>query len=142
MPGFFMQKNDFNTSKWNLHAVSNKIASVNPMHLRERGTKTKALIALAMVSFFWGTTWLASRAGVKNMPALQMAGIRQTLGGLIYVIWFLAKGQPLPRGKQWVPVLILTFLNFICSNGLSTWGVKYISSGLCYLVYKKTGVII
>jgi len=37
---------------------------------------------------------------------------------------------PLPKGKEWIPVLVLAFLNFIMSNGLSTWGVKYISAGL------------
>lgn len=97
---------------------------------RAKGTRVKALVALSLVSFFWGTTWLASKAGVQAMPALQLAGIRQLLGGLIYVAYFLIKGQAFPRGRQWVPILILSFLNFICSNGLSTWGVKYISSGL------------
>lgn len=102
----------------------------NLQSLRGQSTRTKALMALALVSFFWGTTWLASKAGVRGMPALQMAGIRQLAGGLIYVVYFLSKGRALPRGKQWGPILILSFLNFICSNGLSTWGVKYISSGL------------
>ena len=36
----------------------------------------------------------------------------------------------MPKGKEWIPVLVLSFLNFIMSNGLSTWGVKYISAGL------------
>jgi hypothetical protein len=58
-----------------------KIASYNPIQLRKRGTRAKALIALSAVCFLWGTTWLASKQGVKHMPALQMAGIRQLLGG-------------------------------------------------------------
>ena len=64
------------------------------------------------------------------MPALQMAGIRQVLAGLLYVGFFVIKGLKLPRGKEWVPILVLSFLNFIMSNGLSTWGVQYISAGL------------
>ncbi len=64
------------------------------------------------------------------MPALQLAGIRQFIAGLIYVAFFLIKGASLPKGKEWIPVLVLSFLNFIMSNGLSTWGVKYISAGL------------
>jgi drug/metabolite transporter (DMT)-like permease len=88
------------------------------------------IIALCWVSFFWGTTWLASKEGVKHMPALQLATIRQFLGGILYVGYFLLKKEPWPKGKQWVTILILSFLNFVCSNGLSTWGVKYISSGL------------
>jgi drug/metabolite transporter (DMT)-like permease len=90
----------------------------------------RALFALALVCFFWGTTWIASKEGVKHMPALQLAGIRQFLGGLCYTIFFLAKGAVWPKGKEWRTILILSFLNFICSNGLSTWGVQYISAGL------------
>lgn len=98
--------------------------------LKERGTRFKALFALGMVCFFWGTTWIASRQGVRFMPALQLAGIRQSIGGLLYVIFFLGKGRAWPRGKEWGPILILSLLNFLLSNGLSTWGVKYISAGL------------
>ena len=64
------------------------------------------------------------------MPALQLAAIRQFIGGLAYVIFFIAKGASVPRGKEWITVLILTFLNFVLSNTLSTWGLKYISAGL------------
>ncbi|WP_310377352.1 EamA family transporter [Flavobacterium sp.] len=88
------------------------------------------ILALCWVSFFWGTTWLASKEGVKHMPALQLAAIRQFIGGFLYVAFFLYKKTPWPKGKQWRAILILSLLNFVFSNGLSTWGVKYISSGL------------
>lgn len=101
-----------------------------PSFVRKRGTRTKALVALGLVSFFWGTTWIASKEGVRHMPALQLAGIRQLLGGLLYLGFFMSKGRVLPRGKEWWPILTLSFLNFMLSNALSTWGVKYISAGL------------
>ena len=64
------------------------------------------------------------------MPALQLAAIRQFIGGFLYISFFLFKKTPWPKGKQWKTILILSILNFVLSNGLSTWGVKYISSGL------------
>jgi len=88
------------------------------------------IIALCLVSFFWGTTWIASKEGVRHMPALQLVAIRQFIGGSIYLSYFLYKKAPWPKGKQWKTILILTVLNFVLSNALSTWGVKYISSGL------------
>ena len=88
------------------------------------------IIALCWVSFFWGTTWIASKEGVKHMPALQLVAIRQFIGGLLYISFFLFKKAPWPKGKQWKTILILSVLNFVLSNALSTWGVKYISSGL------------
>jgi drug/metabolite transporter (DMT)-like permease len=88
------------------------------------------ILALCWVSFFWGTTWIASKEGVKYMPALQLAAIRQLLGATLYLSYFLFKKTPWPKGKQWKTIIILSILNFVLSNGLSTWGVKYISSGL------------
>ena len=98
--------------------------------LSSKTTKQKALLALAWVCFFWGTTWLASKEGVKHMPAIQLCAIRQLFGGTLYLIYFIAARHPWPKGKQWGTILMLSFLNFMLSNGLSTWGVKYISSGL------------
>ena len=88
------------------------------------------ILALCWVSFFWGTTWIASKEGVKHMPALQLVAIRQFLGGFLYISFFLFKKVPWPKGKQWKTIIILSLLNFVLSNALSTWGVKYISSGL------------
>ena len=64
------------------------------------------------------------------MPALQLVAIRQFLGGFLYISFFLFKKAPWPKGKQWKTIIILSILNFVLSNALSTWGVKYISSGL------------
>jgi drug/metabolite transporter (DMT)-like permease len=110
--------------------IQKKISASELPGIQKKGTRTKALIALGLVSFLWGTTWIASREGVKHMPALQLAAIRQFIGGLAYVIFFTFKGRAFPRGKEWITILILTLLNFILSNTLSTWGLKYISAGL------------
>lgn len=106
------------------------LSKFNPFTFHKRGRRGKALIALAFVCFFWGTTWLASKEGVRHMPALQLAGLRQFLGGLCYVTFFFFRGAVMPKGKEWSMILVLSFLNFMLSNGLSTWGVQYISAGL------------
>jgi drug/metabolite transporter (DMT)-like permease len=122
---------DFHKSILNSSADSiKKLSAFNPFTIHKKGTKAKAFFALALVCFFWGTTWLASKEGVRHMPALQLAGIRQLIAGVIYITFFLIKGARLPKGNEWKPIIILSFLNFIMSNGLSTWGVKYISAGL------------
>ena len=107
------------------------ISYLNPLTIRKRGRKAKAYFALIIVCFFWGTTWLASRQAVLHVPsALQIAGLRQLLGGTCYVLFFLAKGASWPKGREWGFIFILSLLNFGLSNALSTWGVKYISAGL------------
>lgn len=101
------------------NAVSTKVNSIG-----------LPILALIWVSIAWGTTWIASKEAVKFIPALQLAGIRQFIGGFLWVGYFLYKKTPWPKGKQWKTIIILSILNFVLSNGLSTWGVKYISSGL------------
>ncbi|WP_206513778.1 DMT family transporter [Pseudoflavitalea rhizosphaerae] len=112
--------------------INNMCASTNisTPFLKKKGTRSKALIALGLVCFLWGTTWIASRQGVLYMPALQLAGIRQLAGGILYIIYFSARGMRWPRGKEWVPILVLSLLNITLTNGLTTWAVQYISAGL------------
>ena len=125
-----MTRFDFHTSLTKSTDAIKHLSEYNPFYIRKKGRRTKAIFALALVCFLWGTTWLASKEGVKYMPALQMAGIRQLIAGLIYVGFFLWKGIAFPKGKEWIPILVLSLLNFVLSNGLSTWGVQYISAGL------------
>jgi drug/metabolite transporter (DMT)-like permease len=112
-----------------VHSGANK-----PVQHEEKKGKGLALVALALVCFFWGTTWIASRQGVKYMPALQLAGIRQVLGGVCYILFYTLKGAAWPRGREWRTILILSLFNFVLSNGLSTWGVKFIPAGLAAII--------
>lgn len=97
-------------------------------------TRAKAILALAAVCFLWGTTWIASKQGVLHMPALQLAGMRQLMAGLVYIVYFMSIGAEWPRGREWYAIGVLSFLNILCSNGLTTWGVQYISAGLASII--------
>lgn len=109
------------------------MAYFSVFHEYIKKTKTAVglpFLALCWISFFWGTTWIASKEGVKHMPAMQLVVLRQFFGGILYLVYFIIKKEPWPNKRQWRNIFILSILNFMLSNGLSTWGVKYISSGL------------
>lgn len=95
----------------------------------------KALIALAIVSFFWGTTYLASRIGAQEMPGLFLAALRQFISGSILLIYFLAfRRYVVPDRTTLRKVFTQGFFMLILGNGLSTWSVQYISSGLAAII--------
>jgi len=96
--------------------------------------KKKAYLALAATSLIWGTTWVASRIGVQQVPGLQLSYIRQFLAGSIMLIFFFIKGEKLPTWPQFRWLFVLSIFMFVLANGLSTWSVKYISSGLASLI--------
>jgi len=108
--------------------------ALQPLDIRRHSERTRALFALALVSFFWGTTWLASKKGVQYLPAIQLSGIRHFLGGAIYILFFLFKGYPWPSWKQLIRFTWMSVLMFVISNGLSVWSVQYLPSGLAAVI--------
>ena len=97
-------------------------------------SKHKAYIALAATSIIWGTTWVAMKFGLKGLPPLELASIRQFIAGGIFVVFFLLKKEPLPNWQTFKKLFFLAILTFVLANALSTWSLKYISSGLGALI--------
>ncbi len=96
--------------------------------------RSKALWALAAISFFWGTTWFVSKLTVNAIPPLQMTGIRQTTAGFLLIVYFLIKNKKAPPIEDLFYYLMLGFLLISCSNGLTTWAIKFIPSYLGALI--------
>lgn len=97
--------------------------------------KTIAYIALGIVCFFWGTTYLALRIGVQGFPPFLFSGIRQITAGvmLFALLYLLKKNQPLTLSdvlKQCIPGILLITLG----NGIIGWAELYIPSGLAALI--------
>jgi drug/metabolite transporter (DMT)-like permease len=102
----------------------------------------KAYIALAIVSFFWGTTYVAARFGAQQMPGLFMAGIRQFISGLILVIFFLARGYKLPGTIEMKRISVQGIFLLCIANGGLTWAMEYISGGLAAIIVALVPIFI
>ncbi len=96
--------------------------------------KSKAYLALTVTSLVWGTTWVAMKFGVKQLPALELAAIRQFIAGSLFVIFFLLRKEKMPTLKQFRQLFILSIFTFVLANGLSTWSLAFIPSGLGALI--------
>jgi drug/metabolite transporter (DMT)-like permease len=96
--------------------------------------KHKAYLALCATSFIWGSTWVASKIAVEKVPGLQISAIRQLTAGLVFIIFFKLKGELWPKLSQLRSLLLIAVFLLILANGLSTWSIRYISSGLGALI--------
>jgi drug/metabolite transporter (DMT)-like permease len=94
----------------------------------------KAYFALGIVSFFWGTTFIASRIGAQHMPGLFVSGIRQFISGAILVSFFLVKGYSIPKWDVLKRISVQSVFLLCIANGLLTWSVEYISGGLAAII--------
>lgn len=96
--------------------------------------KRKAYSALAVVSFFWGTTYLAAKISAAHIPGLFVAGVRQFIAGTILVGYFLSIGYKLPDKKSLLKITITGVLLLCISQGLLTWALEFIDSGLAAII--------
>ena len=96
--------------------------------------RTKGLTAVGIVSILWGTTWMASKIGIKYLPALQLSGLRHIIGGGLYVIYFAAFRKMFLRRDQFLRIFMMAVIMFVLSNGLSVLSVVYMPSGIASVV--------
>src|ERR1700692_3365657 len=90
----------------------------------------KTLLAFAIIYFVWGSTYLAIRVGVREIPPLLMAATRFLVAGLVLYVWMIARGEPSPSGREWKSVSILAFLIFVVDYGLLFWAEQRVPSGI------------
>jgi drug/metabolite transporter (DMT)-like permease len=90
----------------------------------------KTLLAFAIIYFVWGSTFLAIRIGVRELPPFLFAGMRFALAGLALCVWTLARGERLPRGREWASAFALAMLIFVLDYGLLFWSEQRVPSGI------------
>lgn len=98
-------------------------------------SRNKGYFALFLTSFLWGTTWVVSKFTLQSLPGLQLSYLRQFIAGGCFLLYFIGfKKQPLPTLKDFKSLLIMSILMFVFANALSTWGLKYLPTGLAALI--------
>lgn len=104
----------------------------------------KAYLAFIAVAIFWGTTFLAIRIGINSdgihlFPPFLLAAFRHTIAGILicgYFIFF--KKLPIPSLKQFKQFSINGVLMLVGGNGIISWGMQYVDSGLAALICALT----
>ena len=94
----------------------------------------KILLAFAIIYFVWGSTFLAIRIGVHEMPPFLMAAMRFVVAGLALFLWSVARGERAPSMRHWGSAIILGVTVFILDYGLVFWAEQRVPSGLAAVV--------
>ncbi len=90
----------------------------------------KTLLAFAIIYFVWGSTFLAIRIGVREVPPFLLASIRFTIAGLVLYGWMRARGERSPTLRQWGAVVLLALAIFVLDYGLLFWAEQRVPSGV------------
>lgn len=100
------------------------------MEVRTHHPRWKTLLAFAIIYFVWGSTFLAIRVGVREVPPFLLASMRFLVAGLVLYGWMIARGERSPSGRQWMSAFLLAFLIFVLDYGLLFWAEQRVPSGI------------
>jgi drug/metabolite transporter (DMT)-like permease len=90
----------------------------------------KVLLAFAIIYFVWGSTFLAIRVGVREVPPFLLAGMRFFVAGIVLYAWMRMKGSPSPTLREWGSATLLAILIFVLDYGLLFWAERRVPSGI------------
>ena len=67
----------------------------------------KIVLAFAIIYMVWGSTFLAIRVGVREVPPFLLAGMRFFAAGLVLYVWMRIQGTPSPTRREWLAASFL-----------------------------------
>ncbi len=98
-----------------------------------------AILSYLTVCVVWGSTYLAIRVGVTDMPFLVFAGVRFFTAGSIIMLASRVMGWKFPeRFDDYKTIALAGIMLLFISNGLVCWAEQWIDSGLTALLLAAT----
>ncbi len=90
----------------------------------------KTVLAFAIIYLVWGSTFLAIRVGVREVPPFQLAGMRFLAAGIVMFAWLRAKGTPSPSAREWGSMTLIAVPIFVLDYGGVFWAERRVPSGI------------
>lgn len=97
--------------------------------------KNLAILSYLTVCIVWGSTYLAIRVAVTDMPFLTFAGVRFFTAGAIILLASKLKGWAFPVNIQDYKTIVFAGLMLLfVSNGLICWAEQWLESSMTALL--------
>jgi drug/metabolite transporter (DMT)-like permease len=110
--------------------MSDSAVSIRDQDKETESLKIRTILAFFAIYVLWGTTFLAIRIAVEELPPLFAAGARFFTAGVLLYAFMRAKGEARPTLAQWRSLTIMALLMFVAEYGPLFWAEKYVPSGV------------
>jgi drug/metabolite transporter (DMT)-like permease len=88
------------------------------------------VLAFLAIYVLWGTTFLAIRIAVAELPPLFAAGTRFFTAGILLYGFMRLRGKPRPTRIEWRNLAVIGLVMFVVDYGPLFWAEKYLASGV------------
>jgi drug/metabolite transporter (DMT)-like permease len=92
-------------------------------------------LAFAAIYLAWGSSYLATRIGVRELPPFLFAGVRFICAGFIMLC--VARWREVriaPSAAEWRDLSVSAFFGFLIANGVGVWTIQYMPSNVSALL--------
>jgi len=97
-------------------------------------SRSSFILAFAAIYLIWGSTYLAIHFGVETIPPFLLAGVRFIVGGALFYLAALKGGGAKATAGQWLRAGMIGIFMIVGGNGLVTWSLVLVPSGLVALI--------
>jgi drug/metabolite transporter (DMT)-like permease len=104
------------------------------MKNESENNQLKAYLAWGTICIIWGTTYLAIKIGVSDLPPFLFAGFRWIIAGPLFISILFIKKYKLPTFKDIKHLAVVGILLLGFGNGLVVVGEQWLPSGLTSLL--------
>lgn len=101
----------------------------------DKDHRIQVAVAFALVYVLWGSTYLAMRVAVAEIPPFAMGAVRYLIAGPLMLAWCAWSGRKVRLTAQdFRRILAIAFLLLTIGNMGVAWSEVYVPSGLAALV--------
>jgi drug/metabolite transporter (DMT)-like permease len=97
-------------------------------------------VALCLI---WGSTWLAIRIVVSDVPPLLAAAVRFLVAAVLLLGLALLQKRSWPKGEvQWTAILVLSVTIMALPYGLLFWAEQYVASSMTAVLFSAMPLMV
>lgn len=106
-----------------------------PASTQSSSNSTRILVSFLCVYFFWGSTYLAIRYGLDELPPFVIASTRFLISGTVLLaLCAIRRMRMMPTRREFGVLAIIGVLMLGCGNTALLWSELYLATGLSALL--------
>jgi drug/metabolite transporter (DMT)-like permease len=109
-------------------------------HKQQTGSFSRGqLFGYIALCLIWGSTWLAIRVVVRDVPPFEAVALRFLAAGVLLLGMALVQKRPWPAdGREWNAIFVLTLTIMALPYAMLFWAEQYVTSSMSAVLYSAS----
>ena len=102
----------------------------------------KHLGGFLLLSFLWGSTWVAIRVSVEHMPVLRSVALRFLIASVVLLAGMKWRREALPPLREWPTLVGFSLLTIVVPFCIIGWSAGRVSTGLTSILFSASPLVV